>query len=134
MQTVEALGYIHHRNMVHRDIKPQNILLGPENRIWLSDFGFTTAAQPWNRQFQRDSVGTAIRAPGAILADSKRPRKGSSGVDTARTISDGTPALTGRRTLLPPAFSLTPGLVALNRGNVHIAGFTPLPCLLLQRK
>jgi eukaryotic-like serine/threonine-protein kinase len=36
----EALHYAHLQNFVHGDIKPENILLGSNNRILLSDFSF----------------------------------------------------------------------------------------------
>jgi serine/threonine protein kinase len=40
-QIVQALHYLHERGLVHRDIKPHNLLIGPNNEIMLSDFGAT---------------------------------------------------------------------------------------------
>lgn len=40
LSMLEAVAGIHELNVVHRDIKPQNILLGNENQPLLADFGF----------------------------------------------------------------------------------------------
>jgi len=38
-QIIEAIGYIHTRNIVHRDIKLDNILLDGKGNVKIGDFG-----------------------------------------------------------------------------------------------
>ena len=38
-QALAALGYAHDRNIVHRDVKPANMLLTPQGTVKLTDFG-----------------------------------------------------------------------------------------------
>lgn len=48
-----ALEQLHKRRIIHRDVKPANVLITRDNNLVLSDFGFsrayalTAAQQPW---------------------------------------------------------------------------------------
>jgi len=39
VQICDALGAAHENNLIHRDIKPQNLLISPDNKIIVTDFG-----------------------------------------------------------------------------------------------
>lgn len=43
-QICEALDHAHHNQIIHRDIKPHNILIGKNGRVKVTDFGIARAA------------------------------------------------------------------------------------------
>ncbi len=44
-QVADALQYIHNNKLIHRDVKPENMLLGQNYEMLLSDFGLAVATQ-----------------------------------------------------------------------------------------
>ncbi|HYF40622.1 MAG TPA: serine/threonine-protein kinase, partial [Gemmatimonadales bacterium] len=52
-----ALGHAHQRGIVHRDVKPANIMLEADGRVMLTDFGISKALDG----------GTALTGTGAII-------------------------------------------------------------------
>ncbi|WP_303392140.1 serine/threonine-protein kinase [Kitasatospora sp. NA04385] len=60
VQLLRILGRVHSRGVIHRDVKPSNIMIAKDGRLFLVDFGISLPMDP---QATRHTVG---RTPGSL--------------------------------------------------------------------
>ncbi len=72
-QVSEALHYIHQQKLIHRNIKPENIVVGRNSEVLLSDFGVAIIAQSTRSQPTLEAAGTVAYMAPEQLRGKPRP-------------------------------------------------------------
>jgi len=124
-QVASALHYVHYHKLIHRDIKPHNMLLGPRGEILLSDFGIAITSHSIDGGLpgMSDFEGTVLySAPEQLQGQPRRssdqyalgvvvyewlsggwPFRGSFSEVARQHISDPPPSLKGKGIDIAPA-------------------------------
>lgn len=63
LQVARALEYAHHQGIVHRDVKPSNLLLDTRGTVWVTDFGLAKTEDKEDLTNTGDVLGTLRYMP-----------------------------------------------------------------------
>ncbi|KAK3740326.1 hypothetical protein QZH41_013901, partial [Actinostola sp. cb2023] len=66
-QLLRGLAYIHQQKILHRDIKPQNLLISEKGELKLADFGLARAKSVPSRTYSNEVVTLWYRPPDVLL-------------------------------------------------------------------
>lgn len=72
-KAAEALHHAHEQGVIHRDVKPGNLLVDRDGKVWVADFGLALAADNASLSVTGDVVGTLrYLSPEAALGQRDR--------------------------------------------------------------
>mmetsp|Transcript_17689 Transcript_17689/g.17024 ORF Transcript_17689/g.17024 Transcript_17689/m.17024 type:complete len:302 (-) Transcript_17689:402-1307(-) len=136
-QLLTGVAYCHHHRVLHRDLKPQNLLINREGELKLADFGLARAFGIPVRSYTHEVVTLWYRAPDVLLGS----RKYSTPVDIwsigciFAEMVNGTPLFTGTsedtqldtifRHLGTPDESIFPGISELPDWRADFPNYPP---------
>ena len=66
-QVLRGLAYCHSQNILHRDLKPQNLLLNHKGELKLADFGLARAKSIPTKTYSNEVVTLWYRPPDVLL-------------------------------------------------------------------
>lgn len=125
-QIASALQYAHDQHLIHRDVKPENMLLGSNGEILLSDFGLAMlaphAADHSTQAMEPSMVGTtSYSAPEQLLG---RPQSASDQYSLGVVVYEW---LCGKRPFSGSAFEIAMQHVSVPPPSLHeyIPGISP---------
>jgi len=70
-QLLQGVAFCHHHRVLHRDLKPQNLLINTEGELKLADFGLARAFGIPVRNYTHEVVTLWYRAPDVLMGSRK---------------------------------------------------------------
>ncbi|XP_072343948.1 cyclin-dependent kinase 16-like isoform X2 [Scyliorhinus torazame] len=70
-QLLRGLAYCHHRKVLHRDLKPQNLLINEKGELKLADFGLARAKSVPTKTYSNEVVTLWYRPPDVLLGSTE---------------------------------------------------------------
>ncbi|CAA9994597.1 unnamed protein product [Nesidiocoris tenuis] len=70
-QLLRGLAYCHHRRVLHRDVKPQNLLISEIGELKLADFGLARAKSVPSHTYSHEVVTLWYRPPDVLLGSTQ---------------------------------------------------------------